>query len=160
MWGFFDAGGPSHVFLVWLWRVVQSCGNGRVYKKDELRKKQHCYSTGNLRETKWLLLKIAALSFSASTLTITVFLSLYATATLHWRSGHSQSPWVLILSALPILRQTPEQKPNKDMNSNIQMSALKYTFNVKMQSIRIKQYHHNTKKTSLKGNNWSIALKN
>lgn len=38
------------------------------------------------------------------------FLSLYATATLHRRSAHSQSPWVLLLSALPIWRQTTAGK--------------------------------------------------
>lgn len=48
-------------------------------------------------------------------LEIQFFPSLYATATLHWISGHSQSPWVLTLSVLSILRQTPED--GKDVNS-------------------------------------------
>lgn len=59
--------------------------------------KRHRYSTS--KKERWReregengsCLKIAALSFSASTLKFTVFLSLYATATLHWRDQGTRS---------------------------------------------------------------------
>lgn len=132
MWVFFDDSGPPHVFLVWLWRVLWSLCNEEEGKKK--KKKRRIKNTvvqlvmwskkdreSRERETereRWLLLKITALSFSASTLEFTVFHSLYATATLHWRSVHSQSPWVLILSVLPIWRQTTA---GKAVNSYIPM---------------------------------------